>query len=117
MTAGPAPAAVRRPGMRRGTRTGMALLNLAYLCGIPVFWFAWSQRAAFNLPVWAEDVAGFTGGILPVLMFAAGWCAAAVHLGRGRRQAAGTAFNVTASLGLLAAAAGMLALTSAGLDG
>ena len=77
MTAGPAPAAVRRPGMRRGTRTGMALLNLAYLCGIPVFWFAWSQRAAFNLPVWAEDAAGFTGGILPVLMFAAGWCAAA----------------------------------------
>lgn len=117
MAAGPAPATIRRPGMRRGTRAGMVVLNLACLCVSPVFWFAWSQRTAFSLPEWAQDAAGFTGGILPVMMFAAAWCAAAVHFGHGRRQAAGTAFNVISSLGLLAAAAGMLALTSAGLDG
>lgn len=117
MASGSASAVALRPGMRRSTRAGMAVLNLAYLCASPVFWFAWTQRAEFRLPAWAEDTAGFTGGILPVLMFAAAWITAAVLFGRGRRQAGGTAFTAVSSLGLLAAAAGLLVLTSAGLDG
>ena len=104
-------------GMRRGTRTAMVLLNAAYLCASPVFWFFWNQRTRFSLPDWAVHGAGFAAGILPVLMFTAGWAVAAVLIGRGQRQAAGRAFNRLSFLGLFTAAVGMLVLTGAGLRG
>lgn len=111
-----APGRLRPRAVRRGTVAGAVFLNAAYVCAMPVFWFCWTQRNAFALPGWASDTAGIAGGVLPVLGFAAGWAAAAVLVARGRRQEGWTVFNTVCALGLLSAAAGMLTLTSAGLD-
>ncbi|MCC3294556.1 hypothetical protein LJ756_07955 [Arthrobacter sp. zg-Y411] len=110
-----APGRVRARAVRPGTVAAAVFLNAAYVCATPVFWFSWTQRSAFALPRWASDAAGVAGGILPVLAFAAAWAAAAALAARGRRQEGWTVFNTVCALGLLSAAAGMLALTSAGL--
>ncbi|MCC3278761.1 hypothetical protein LJ754_06255 [Arthrobacter sp. zg-Y40] len=115
MAASAVPAQLQ-PGMRRGTRAAMAVLNIIYVCAAPVFWFFWSQRRQFELPAWAEQAAGFAAGVLPVLVFLAAWLSAAVLFSRGLRQDGGRAFNALGGLGLLAAASGMLALAAAGLD-
>lgn len=111
-----APGRAGSRAIRRGTVAGVVFMTMAYVCAAPVFWFFWTRRAAFALPGWAGDAAGFTGGILPVLAFAAAWTAAGILLARGRRQEAGTVFTTVCALGLLSAAAGMLVLVSAGLD-
>ena len=103
--------------MLRGTRALMVALNIGYPALAPVFWFFWTARAEFRLPPWAENAAGFAAGPLPVLVFAGAWGAAGLLFLRNRRQDAGTVFTTACALGLLAAASGMLALVSAGLDG
>ncbi|MCQ1946383.1 MULTISPECIES: hypothetical protein [unclassified Arthrobacter] len=113
----PPQGALPHGGLRRGARAMMVFFNVLYLCAAPVFWFFWTQRSAFALPAWAETAAGFASGPMPALAFAAAWAAAGILFGRDRRQAGAEAFNSVCALGALAAASGMLALVSAGLDG
>ncbi|MCC9144201.1 MULTISPECIES: hypothetical protein [unclassified Arthrobacter] len=111
------PARERVPqGLRRGTRALMVGFNVLYLCAAPVLWFFWTQRAAFRLPSWAENTAGFAAGPLAVLVLAAAWITAGILFARGRRQAGAAAFNTICALGALAAVSGMFVLVSAGLD-